>query len=402
MSSEKVAGASSSKVSGIKREQDAPATLTPKLRFPEFRDAAAWEERSLGSVCQMQAGKFVGASDIHERSAPGFYPCYGGNGLRGYTKSFTHSGKFPLIGRQGALCGNVRLGLGQFHATEHAVVTTPKPGVDVDWLFYVLGFLNLNRFATGQAQPGLSVDVIAKISVSKPVHETEQQKIAECLTTLDEVIAAQSQKLDALKTHKKGLMQQLFPREGETLPRLRFPEFQAAGEWVDKSLGGVARLRNGYAFKSSEYVEEGPYPIITIANVQQGNLAIESTKKIAALPSDIQQHQVLCLGDILISMTGNVGRVCRATAEGLLLNQRVGKLIPDAINNAFFYQLTQRDEFRNTMQLKAAGGAQGNLSGGDITEYGFTIPTELVLTCNDKRYMPNRMHGTNSFADKVW
>ena len=75
-------------------------------------------------------------------------------------------------------------------------------------------------------------------------------------------------------------------------------------------------------------------------------------------------------------MTGNVGRVCRVTAEGLLLNQRVGKLVPDAINNAFFYQLLQRDEFRNTMQLKAAGGAQGNLSGGDITEYGFTMPTE--------------------------
>jgi len=240
MSSKKVAGASISKVSGMRREQDAPATLAPKLRFPEFRDTGGWEERSLGSVCQMQAGKFVGASDIHERSAPGLYPCYGGNGLRGYTKSFTHSGKFPLIGRQGALCGNVRLGLGQFHATEHAVVTTPEPGVDVDWLFYVLGFLNLNRFATGQAQPGLSVDVIAEIPVSKPVHETEQQKIAECLTTLDEVIAAQSQKLAALKTHKKGLMQQLFPREGETLPRLRFPEFQAAPEWEVRNLARVA------------------------------------------------------------------------------------------------------------------------------------------------------------------
>lgn len=160
------------------------------------------------------------------------------------------------------------------------------------------------------------------------------------------------------------------------VPRLRFPEFQSAGEWVKQSLGGVARLRNGYAFKSAEYVEGGSFQIITIANVQQGHLELESTKRIAALPPDIQQHQVLCCGDILISMTGNVGRVCRVTAEDLLLNQRVGKLIPVAINNAFFYQLLQRDEFRNTMQLKAAGGAQGNLSGGDITEYGFTIPTE--------------------------
>ena len=203
---------------------------------------------------------------------------------------------------------------------------------------------------------------------------------------MDELIAAQARKVDALKTHKKGLMQQLFPREGETQPRLRFPEFQNAGAWEPTSLGDVARLRNGYAFKSAEYVDDGPYQIITIANVQQGNLTIESTKRMAALPPDIQQHQVLSLDDILISMTGNVGRVCRVTAEGLLLNQRVGKLVPEKIDAAFFYQLLQRDEFRNTMQLKAAGGAQGNLSGGDITEYAFSAPTELaeqqrIATC---------------------
>jgi type I restriction enzyme S subunit len=158
------------------------------------------------------------------------------------------------------------------------------------------------------------------------------------------------------------------------VPKLRFPEFR--GEWESKNLGSVARLRNGYAFKSAEYVDDGPYQIITIANVQQGNLLIESTKRMAALPPDIQQHQVLNLGDILISMTGNVGRVCQVTYESLLLNQRVGKLVPINIDAAFFYQLLQCDEFRNSMQLKAAGGAQGNLSAGDITEYAFSVPAE--------------------------
>jgi len=209
-----------------------------------------------------------------------------------------------------------------------------------------------------------------------PTEPAEQQKIAECLSSLDELIAVQARKVEALKTHKKGLMQQLFPREGETQPRYRFPEFQNAGEWEETTLGSVARLRNGYAFKSAEYVKDGPYQIITIANVQQGNLTIESTKRIAALPPDIQKHQVLDLGDILISMTGNVGRVCLVTSENLLLNQRVGKLVPDTIQFAFFYQLLQRDNFRSIMQLKAAGGAQGNLSAGDITEYPFRVPTK--------------------------
>lgn len=160
------------------------------------------------------------------------------------------------------------------------------------------------------------------------------------------------------------------------VPKLRFPEFRETEQWKTTTLGAVAKLRNGYAFKSADYVDEGFYQIITIANVQQGYLTIESTKRLAFLPSDIQPHQVLCYRDVLISMTGNVGRVCRVTAEGLLLNQRVGKLVPEKIDDTFFYQLLQREDFRNSMQLKAAGGAQGNLSAGDITEYALSKPTE--------------------------
>jgi type I restriction enzyme S subunit len=187
----------------------------PRLRFPEFQDAGEWVETTLGAACRMQAGKFVSASEIREANADDLFPCYGGNGLRGYTASFTHTGRYPLIGRQGALCGNVKLGLGQFHATEHAVVVTPKGGVAVDWLFYLLDYLRLNQYATGQAQPGLSVDVLDKVPVAISNQELEQQRIAACLTSLDDLIAAQTQKLAALKTHKKGLMQKLFPSPEE-------------------------------------------------------------------------------------------------------------------------------------------------------------------------------------------
>ncbi|WP_162470506.1 restriction endonuclease subunit S [Pseudoxanthomonas spadix] len=183
----------------------------PRLRFPEFRNAPEWAQKALSCICEMQAGKFVSASAIAEKQGEGMYPCYGGNGIRGYTRTFTHSGIYSLIGRQGALCGNVQLARGDFHATEHALVASPRPGVDVDWLFYTLDLLNLNRFATGQAQPGLSVDVLNKVECAVPASEKEQRRIADCLSSLDTQITAESNQLAALKTHKQGLMQQLFP-----------------------------------------------------------------------------------------------------------------------------------------------------------------------------------------------
>lgn len=183
----------------------------PKLRFSDFREVGEWEAKKLGGLCDMQAGKFIAAVDISEKRTSNLYPCFGGNGLRGYTKTFNQSGRYSLIGRQGALCGNITLASGKFYATEHAVVTTPKLNIHTDWLFYCLNLLNLNRFATGQAQPGLSIEVLEKVDCTAPASIKEQKKIADCLSSLDDLISAQTQKLDALKNLKKGLMQQLFP-----------------------------------------------------------------------------------------------------------------------------------------------------------------------------------------------
>ncbi len=239
-----------------KDEADLP--LVPRLRFPEFKNYGEWVSKTLVDACRMQAGKFVEAADIEEQNTGDRFPCYGGNGLRGFTATFTHHGVYPLIGRQGALCGNVKLGSGQFHATEHAVVATPNQGVEVLWLYYLLDLLNLNRFATGQAQPGLSVDVLGKVLVAIPKDVSEQKRIADCLSSLDDLITLEAQKLDGLKAHKKGLMQQLFPREGETQPRLRFPEFQGAGEWSVKLFGELFTVGNGRDYK---HLDAGDVPV---------------------------------------------------------------------------------------------------------------------------------------------
>ena len=127
----------------------------------------------LGDICLLKAGKFVKADDIKETQADGMYPCYGGNGLRGYVPDYNQEGDCPLIGRQGALCGNVQYATGRFHATEHAVVVTPKIEMNRYWLYHLLVMLELNRYASGAAQPGLAVNKLEDIRISVP-HITDQ------------------------------------------------------------------------------------------------------------------------------------------------------------------------------------------------------------------------------------
>ncbi|MDI9876561.1 restriction endonuclease subunit S, partial [Flectobacillus rivi] len=180
----------------------------PNLRFKAFQ--GEWESKKLGELCRMQAGKFISASEILDKQNGNLFPCYGGNGLRGYTKSFNQDGIYSLIGRQGALCGNVTLADGKFHATEHAVVVTPSENTDTIWMFYLLTYLNLNQYATGMAQPGLSVQNLEKIETIFPKAKEEQQKIASFLSLIDERITTQNKIIGELNVLKTTLAKKIF------------------------------------------------------------------------------------------------------------------------------------------------------------------------------------------------
>uniref|UniRef100_UPI0028AA043E restriction endonuclease subunit S n=1 Tax=Chryseobacterium gleum TaxID=250 RepID=UPI0028AA043E len=163
--------------------------LLPKLRFPEFEEN--WKVTKLGDICKMQAGKFVSASEVLKETNNKLYPCYGANGLRGFTYSYNYEGEYSLIGRQGALCGNITRVYDKFYATEHAVVVTPKEEVHSTWLFYLLNYLNLNQYATGMAQPGLSVQNLLEVESIITDSIEEQEKIASLLLLIDSRIQTQ-------------------------------------------------------------------------------------------------------------------------------------------------------------------------------------------------------------------
>lgn len=134
-----------------------------------------WKVKKLGEACSLKAGKSIKASELSETYEEGLFPCYGGNGVRGYIRKISHTGFFPIIGRQGALCGNVSFASNTFYATEHAVVVSPVIKTFPIWLYYMLKMMNLNRYAQGVAQPGISVSIINKVDIIQPPLSMQQQ-----------------------------------------------------------------------------------------------------------------------------------------------------------------------------------------------------------------------------------
>lgn len=156
----------------------------------------------LGDFLHMRAGKHIKAAEISsEPNNDRCTPCIGGNGLRGYVNRVTHNGDFPVVGRQGALCGNVRWVSGDFYATEHAIVVTPDESVTVPrYSYHLLTLMNLNQYASKSAQPGLAVSALKRLSAELPCLET-QQEIADKLDAMQELI-------DNLRLERKQRQQQ--------------------------------------------------------------------------------------------------------------------------------------------------------------------------------------------------
>jgi type I restriction enzyme S subunit len=193
-----------------------------------------WEAVSLNAICAMKSGEGITAGRIDEFSQ---YPCYGGNGLRGYTTRFAHDGTFALIGRQDALCGNVVGATGKFFASEHAVVVTARPGTDINFLTYVLGEMHLNRYSESSAQPGLSVCKVLMLKTAIPPTEPEQRTIAEALSDVDALLGGLDRLIAKKRDLKQAAMQQRLT--GHT----RLPGFY--GEWEVRRLGHVGNIRSG-------------------------------------------------------------------------------------------------------------------------------------------------------------
>jgi len=191
---------------------DEHGQLRDPLAHPEqFKDSSLgripreWDVVKLGDAFSMQAGNFLSSRNI---KGFGLFPVFGGNGLRGYTSTYTHEGEYALIGRQGALCGNITVVSGQFYATEHAVIVTPKEEMNVGWIASYLTAMNLNRFSESSAQPGLSVQKLSHHRIRLPKFP-EQEAIDHQIRTLDQQLDSEAAALAKLCSLKSGLQDAL-------------------------------------------------------------------------------------------------------------------------------------------------------------------------------------------------
>ena len=229
---------------------------------------------------------------------------------------------------------------------------------------YIYHLLNTDEFnrkvmvrCTGSSYPAINSEDLATIHLYYTPDKKEQLKISRLLDLLDKRIATQNKIIEDLKKLKSAISKHLFARKDLLETTI--------------CLSNIATLKNGYAFQSGKYNALGKWKILTITNVSgERYINDEDCNCIINLPNDIQDHQVLKEGDILISLTGNVGRVSLCKDGDYLLNQRVGLLqLAKNVNQEFLYQILSSQRFENSMIACGQGAAQMNIGKGDVESY---------------------------------
>jgi type I restriction enzyme, S subunit len=340
-------------------------TLLPTLRFPEFRDAGEWEIKPFDELFT------VGNGRDYKHLPSGGVPVYGSGGYMLSVNDFLHDGESVCIGRKGTINNPIFL-TGKFWTVDTLFYTHSFKNCLPKFIYSI--FQNINWLEHNEAGgvPSLSKANIVKIETAVPKPK-EQQKIADCLSSIDALISAQSQKVEALKTHKNGLMQQLFPKDGETIPRLRFPEFRRAGEWAETTLGKLGELVSGLTY-SPDDVRDSGLLVLRSSNVQNGEISLEDNVYVTPTVKGVNLSKP---NDILICVRNGSKALIGKNAlipEGMPLCTHGAFMTVFRTQSAkFVFQLFQSAAYQN--QVGADLGATINsINGGHFIKYKFCVP----------------------------
>jgi type I restriction enzyme S subunit len=369
----------SSKTKTTATKEEAKAALVPKLRFPEFREADAWEMTPLEKCLDYQQPTPYLVKN--ERYSPAFKTpvlTAGKTFILGYTNEehgiFTDG--LPVIIFDDFTTATQFVNF-PFKAKSSAMkILQAKNGADIKFMFEALQTIG---FEVG-AHERHWISTFAPMLVPIP-KRAEQQKIAECLSSVDELIAAQARKLDALTTHKKGLMQQLFPREGETQPRLRFPEFQNAGEWSDAPMGTLLMSSPDYGVNAAAvpFSEDLPKYLRITDISEDGRYLPEKQVSVDIAATD---GNYLDEGDIVLARTGaSVGKSYQYKKEdgrlvfaGFLI--RV-KPHPKKLDSTYLANYLTSDPFWKWVAVTSARSGQPGINSTEYSCLSIPLPPSL-------------------------
>jgi type I restriction enzyme S subunit len=343
-----------SKTKTTATKEEAKPALVPKLRFPEFRGAEGWQNKLVGPYLEDCSGRVPSNTDL---------PVYSSTreGLKRQDAYFDgqilqNKNEYGVVppgcfvyrhmSDDGLFKFNINETGGDIAVSKEYPVFTTKDLNPAFLLAKLNDGLDFKHFALSQKAGGTRTRLyFSRLCEWRTLLPTpaEQQKIAECLSSVDELIAAQARKLDALKTHKKGLMQQLFPREGETQPRLRFPEFQNAGEWVEKRLSALIDLISGMHLSPEDYSTSGEVPYFTGPSDFTNDL--QTVTKWTKRAANVSQTD-----DTLITVKGSgVGEIWYSTLPEVALGRQLMAIRSKNGSSRFIFQflLTKRSRFED-------------------------------------------------------
>lgn len=388
----------SSKTTTTATKEDARAALLPRLRFPEFRNAGAWTTEVLGEVatiCTEKVGNNVcvpmsitsGVGLVSQEDK--FGRVIAGDSYKNYLllrpSEFAYNKSATKEYPEGFLTLYSGAQLAAVPNSIFACFRINGDSPDVRFLNYQFSDNLHGRWLRKFIQVGarahgsLSINDGDLMALPVPVPAgaksvAEQQKIADCLGSVDELIAAQARKVDALKTHKKGLMQQLFPREGETQPRFRFPEFQSAGEWECKTLKDIAKITSGSTPSRSnpEFFIGGTIPWVKTTDLN--NSFIVETEEKVTFKAKIRINPV---GSVLIAMYGGFNQIGRTGCLSVpaATNQAISVLALDQQSVMPAYVLAWLNaKVEVWKRIASSSRKDPNITGSDVASFTIVLP----------------------------
>lgn len=340
-------------------------TAVPALRFPEFQNTEGWKEYRLKSLCEIGNGK------DYKHLGSGNIPLYGSGGYMTSVDDFLYDGESVCIGRKGTIDKPIFL-TGKFWTVDTLFYTHSFRNCLPKFLYLIFQQINWYKYNEAGGVPSLSKTTIKEINVFVPIEKNEelkeQQKIADCISSLDALIEATTLKIDALKKHKKGLMQRLFPAGGKNIPNLRFPEFQNTSVWEETFLDAVADYDNGKAHEN-EIDDNGKFIVVNSKFISTNGEIVKRTNSPYCLAD--KKDILMVLSDVPKGRA--IAKCFFVDQAGIYtVNQRICILRPKGIDSKFLFYLLNRNPYFLAFD---DGVKQTNLKKREVLECPLIIPS---------------------------